>query len=72
MKPASLGGATAFNFVIAAASGDVDAAQIDAAPDNGTWFYEVKAPVVTVDTIFAKFVPAAPKAGRSSRHRWCA
>ena len=63
IKPAALGGATAFNFVVVAASGKADAAEIDAAPDNGTWFYELKAPVVTVDTIFAKFVPAAPKAG---------
>ena len=63
LKPAALGGATAFNFVVVAASGDVDAAEIDAAPDNGTWFYEVKAPLVTVDTISARFVPAAPKAG---------
>ena len=63
VRPASLGGATAFNFVIAAASGEPETAQIDAAPDNGTWFYEVKAPVVTVDTIAAKFVPAVPQAG---------
>ena len=63
IKPAALGGATAFNFVVVAASGNADTAEIDAAPDNGTWFYELKAPVVTVDTIFAKFVPAAPKAG---------
>jgi hypothetical protein len=61
--PASLGGAKAFNFVIVAGSGEVETAEIDAAPDSGTWFYEVKAPVVTVDTIVAKFVPAAPKAG---------
>jgi len=63
VKPASLGGATAFNFVVVAASGEPDVAEIDAAPDRGTWFYEVKAPVVTVDTINARFVPAAPKAG---------
>ena len=63
VRPATLGGATAFNFVVIAASGEVETAQFDAAPDRGTWFYEVKAPVVTVDTIDAKFVPAAPKAG---------
>jgi hypothetical protein len=63
VRPASLGGATAFNFVVVAASGEVETAQIDAAPDSGTWFYEVRAPVVTVETIVAKFVPAAPKAG---------
>ena len=61
--PASLGGAKAFNFVIVAASGEVETAQIDAAPDSGRWFYEAKAPVVTVDTIAAKFVPSPPKAG---------
>ncbi len=63
VKPAALGGATAFNFIVVAASGQVGEAQIDSAPDSGTWFYEVKAPVVSVDTINAKFVPAAPKAG---------
>lgn len=63
VKPASLGGATAFNFAVAAASGEADVAEIDLAPDTGMWFFEVKAPVVTVDTINAKFVPAAPKAG---------
>jgi hypothetical protein len=63
VRPASLGGAKAFNFVVFAATGEVETAQVDAAPDNGTWFYEVKNPVVTVDTIVAKFVPAAPKAG---------
>ena len=63
VKPASLGGATAFNFAIAAASGEADVAEIDLAPDTGMWFFELKAPVVTVDTIHAKFVPSAPKAG---------
>jgi len=63
VKPAGLGGATAFNFVVAVATGSGDAAAIDFAPDGGTWFYELKAPVVTVDRVNARFVPAAPRAG---------
>lgn len=66
IRPETLGGATAFNFSLAVATGEPGAGQIDFAPDNGTWFFEPAKPVavpLTVERVNAKFVPAAPKAG---------
>jgi hypothetical protein len=72
IRPAVLGGATAFNFVVGAGTGAGDEAQLDLAPDNGTWFFEVQkpatAPVPAVATSAkATYAPAAPRAGRPFR-----
>lgn len=66
IKPASLGGATAFNFFVVAATGGPDALQLDFAPDNGSWFYEYKQPAV-LQSVAATFTPAAPRAGKVFR-----
>ena len=64
VRPAGLGGVTAFNFVVMAQTGTPEGAMdFDFAPDNGSWFYEAKK-VLTVETVDAKFVPAVPRAGR--------
>lgn len=62
LEPAAIGGTTAFNFVVVAMSGAPESEQIDFAPDTGSWSFEVKK-AVTVETVDAKFVPTAPKAG---------
>lgn len=62
LRPAALGGATKFNFKVGAASGAGDAQRFDFAPDDGSWLFEVKAPLVA-SGIDATFVSAAPKAG---------
>jgi hypothetical protein len=68
VRPAAIGGATTFNFVVFAQSAVED--EIDAAPDVGTWFYEQPKPPpppVTAESVEATFVPAAPRAGRTFR-----
>jgi hypothetical protein len=72
VRPAALGGVTSFNFVLGAATGSGDGAQLDIAPDGGTWFYEVQkpapapAPAVAVSAKVT-FAPALPRAGRAFR-----
>jgi hypothetical protein len=66
VKPASLGGATTFNFFVIAATGADDALQLDIAPDNGSWFYEFKQPAV-LQSVGVTFAPAAPRAGKVFR-----
>lgn len=64
LRPGGLGGSTAFNFVVMAATGTADGAMdFDFAPDDGSWLFEARK-VVTVETVNARFVPAAPRAGR--------
>lgn len=68
LKPSSVGGATAFNFFVVAATGAGDALQLDFAPDNGTWFFEKPAPAPAVATSAkATYAPLAPRAGRAFR-----
>lgn len=62
LRPAALGGVTAFNFQVAASTGSGDAAQFDFAPNEGTWSFEHRGPAA-VETIDATFVPAKPRAG---------
>lgn len=63
VRPAGLGGIAAFNFVVIAGTGRADGEfDFDFAPDNGTWLFEAKK-AITVETVDAKFVPAAPNAG---------
>lgn len=62
VHPDAIGGTTAFNFMVAVAKGDPETGQIDVAPDAGSWAFEAKK-ALTVETVDAKFVPAAPKAG---------
>lgn len=64
IRPAGLGGVTAFNFVVYAGTGTADGGfDFDFAPDVGSWLFEVKQ-VLTVETVTATFAPAAPRAGR--------
>ena len=62
IRPAVLGGATAFNFKVVAGTGAADQ-PLDHAPDQGTWLFEAIGPAV-VEDVDATFVPAAPRAGR--------
>ena len=62
LHPDAIGGVTAFNFTVAATTGPPETGQIDKAPDAGSWAFEVKK-AITVETVDAKFVPKAPKAG---------
>jgi hypothetical protein len=72
IRPAALGGATAFNFVLGAGTGAGDGAQVDVAPDNGTWFFEVQQPApapapAVATSAKATYAPTAPRAGRAFR-----
>ena len=60
VRPAVLGGATSFNFSVAAAGAVPE--QMDVAPDQGMWLFEPPTAAV-VERLDARFVPAAPKAG---------
>ena len=60
MHPDAIGGKTAFNFAVGVLT-EPETGQIDVAPDTGSWFFEAKA--LTVDTVDATFVLAAPRAG---------
>jgi len=64
LHPDAIGGTTAFNFMIAVGTGDPETGQFDVAPDAGSWAFEAKK-ALTVETVDAKFVPAAPRAGRA-------
>ena len=64
LRPGGLGGSTTFNFVVMAATGTPDGAlDFDFAPDDGSWLFEARK-ALTVETVDARFVPAAPRAGR--------
>ena len=62
LHPDAIGGKTAFNFKVGVLTGDPETGQVDVAPDAGSWAFEAKK-VLTVDTVDAKFVPLAPRAG---------
>ena len=62
VHPDAIGGKTAFNFKVGVLTGDPETGQVDVAPDAGSWAFEAKK-VLTVDTVDAKFVPLAPRAG---------
>lgn len=73
VRPAAVGGVTSFNFVVGAATGSGDGLQLDIAPDNGTWFFEVPKPPPppppppAAISAKATYAPAAPAAGRAFR-----
>jgi hypothetical protein len=70
VRPAALGGATSFNFLVGATTGSGEGAQIDLAPDSGTWFFEVQKPApapAIATSAKATYAPAAPRAGKAFR-----
>jgi hypothetical protein len=70
IRPAALGGATSFNFIVGATTGSGDGSQVDVAPDNGSWFFEIQKPApapAVATSARATYAPAAPRAGRAFR-----
>ena len=74
LRPAVLGGATSFNFLVVASTGAADSEQFDFAPDGGSWFFEVQMPApaptpapALATSVQAIYAPAFAKAGKPFR-----
>ena len=72
VRPGALGGATLFNFLVVASTGEGDGAQFDFAPDSGTWFFEAQRPApaptpAAATSAQAIYAPAFATAGKSFR-----